>query len=53
VTIFRILVTREAHLDLSVQKKKKKTSEKEINSRMENWDIIIDKAEVLENIVFA
>ena len=51
MTIFRILVTREAHLDLSVQKKKKK-SEKEINSRMENWDIIIDKAEVLENIVF-
>ena len=50
MTIFRILVTREAHLDLSVQKKKK--SEKEINSRMENWDIIIDKAEVLESIVF-
>ena len=31
---------------------KKKKSEKEINSRMENWDIIIDKAEVLENTIF-
>ena len=35
-----------------VSRKKKKKSEKEINSRMENWDIIIDKAEVLESIVF-